>query len=174
MASYHFIIGQHKEWLLNNCSSQIESTNCKHRQILSNYSNLMDALSKTVASKSTNYNTLTMLLAILIHWLNVLIIFIFMGKKFNFRSSLTTFFCCTLICHALSLASSSFVEEEHQTWYSLTSAAFFLLFFTAFGTGKQVEIRILGILFLQRICRNWNSTGDKWAHLYDIGDWLNE
>ena len=28
------------------------------------------------------------------------------------------------------------------------------------------------VLVLCRVCRTWNRTGDKWAHLPDIGDWL--
>lgn len=27
-------------------------------------------------------------------------------------------------------------------------------------------------LVLSRVLRSWNSTGDKWAHLPDVGDWL--
>ena len=27
-------------------------------------------------------------------------------------------------------------------------------------------------LVLCRVAREWNRTGDKWAHLPDIGDWL--
>jgi len=30
----------------------------------------------------------------------------------------------------------------------------------------------LGLLFLHRILRKWNQTGDKWASLPDVGDWL--
>ncbi len=28
------------------------------------------------------------------------------------------------------------------------------------------------ILVLCRVARTWNRTGDKWAHLPDVGDWL--
>lgn len=30
----------------------------------------------------------------------------------------------------------------------------------------------LGLLFLHCILRKWNQTGDKWASLPDVGDWL--
>ncbi|KAI0230579.1 GPI ethanolamine phosphate transferase 2 [Lamellibrachia satsuma] len=50
--------------------------------------------------------------------------------------------------HTISLLSSSFVEEEHQT------------------------CSLAAVLVCCRIARIWNQTGDKWSHLPDVGDWL--
>lgn len=90
----------------------------------------------------------------------------------------------TLILHSLSLSSSSFVEEEHQTWYFFTLTAFSLLFVNHLKKNNPVgavsnsirkeTIEIVMLVGLLRITQRWNSSGDKWAHLPDIGDWLNE
>uniref|UniRef100_A0A182RE55 GPI ethanolamine phosphate transferase 2 C-terminal domain-containing protein n=1 Tax=Anopheles funestus TaxID=62324 RepID=A0A182RE55_ANOFN len=100
--------------------------------------------------------------------------------------------------HCVSLASSSFVEEEHQTWYYLTSSIMVLL------TLKQVSVMnsTIGVIkhtktdpSLVEVCkeersifcvasiafvcmhvlvRRFNQTGDKWQHIPDVGDWLSK
>lgn len=45
---------------------------------------------------------------------------------------------------------------------------------TLVSTRRLVNV-IVGqvlLIFLCRVARAWNRTGDKWAHLPDIGDWL--
>ena len=105
-----------------------------------------------------------------------------------------------IVLHALSLLSSSFVEEEHQTFYFyiMTMEVIFVLlvvydFFnrnynmihgniTTKSKAKShwkenfSAIKLLLACFLlmvlSRIVRALNQTGDKWAHLTDLGDWL--
>lgn len=151
------------------------------------------------------------------------------------------------VIHSLTLMASSFVEEEHQTWYLLVSTLPIFLGFhlikvhlnhknggssapeekmtrakqyscqeyedtninecylqvrdinhfhsEAFSRSRTkqdvAEVRktdlsenLLGshilsgflslgaLLMTIRIARSWNRTGDKWAHLPDVGDWL--
>ena len=153
---------------------------------------------------------------------------------------------CTVL-HSLSLLSSSFVEEEHQTWYFFTSTFHALLLLhpisclvvqyglsrvsestksvrqtfrdgisgsantqdlgalsamrfsktrnkvtsdrcsahpqekqrdMALPQGLSVEqcvkmvASLVGILFLFRVLRRWNQTGNKWLDIPDVGDWL--
>lgn len=103
-----------------------------------------------------------------------------------------------LFAHALSLFSSSFIEEEHQTWYFLTCTV--ILFLSCrkfyFSLSKKLKnFRIIStldilkwmwnanyltiyatfsVLILHRISRKWNQVGNKWQHISDISDWLNE
>ena len=121
------------------------------------------------------------------------------------------FFIATgTVIHAFSLSSSSFVEEEHQTWYFLTITAHLLLmlqilhncltlnskhnhdFFKALsnmlytkkdkgctasehGSTPLLLLAAVGIsAMLCRFLRCLNQTGDKWSHLFDVGDWLNK
>uniref|UniRef100_A0A914VRR0 GPI ethanolamine phosphate transferase 2 n=1 Tax=Plectus sambesii TaxID=2011161 RepID=A0A914VRR0_9BILA len=91
-----------------------------------------------------------------------------------------------LALHAISLFASSFVEEEHQIWYWLLPSYLILFGFQQVGkllvhgkdeqskSSKNDIVKLLIILVLHRVLRAWNQTGDKWAHLPDIGDWLNQ
>lgn len=86
---------------------------------------------------------------------------------------------CTVF-HALSFASSSFVEEEHITWYFLTTTLMLVLcwhFYRQEPSTFQLVVlyrKALLVMVVLRILRSWNSTGDKWAHLPDVADWLSE
>ena len=83
--------------------------------------------------------------------------------------------------HAVSLASSSLVEEEHQTWYFLATTLCLGLFGRALvaalaapGVPRfgRVALAAVAPLALGRLLRAWNQTGIKWADRPDIGDWL--
>lgn len=140
------------------------------------------------------------------------------------------------LLHALSLSSSSFVEEEHQTWYFLFTSLNILIVVhlvvslansgckksgtdvfqksgletkqsnqgllakesTAMLLKKEIQeqqenttfqstilseksichgkslLQCLLVLVLARLLRAWIQTGNKWTHLSDISDWLNE
>lgn len=72
------------------------------------------------------------------------------------------------ILHSLGLGASSIVEEEHQVWYFLWTTLLFILLYQ-----KNVILVATGLV-LHRIFRKLNQTGDKWAALPDIEDWLAE
>ncbi|KAM9850065.1 GPI ethanolamine phosphate transferase 2 [Aulostomus maculatus] len=109
--------------------------------------------------------------------------------------------------HTLSLAASSFVEEEHQTWYFLLSTLCLAIFqdvcrkyFREKSGDEEVEEHTLPskhchasaypkaeicsekwlalatppfTLLCCRLLRSLNQTGVQWAHLPDVGHWLN-
>ncbi|XP_040571609.1 uncharacterized protein PIG-G isoform X2 [Lepeophtheirus salmonis] len=64
----------------------------------------------------------------------------------------------------LSLASTSFIEEEHQVSYFLTMTLFMTM---------DPSFELLVVMLAYRGARTLNQTGDKWAHLPDVSDWLN-
>ncbi|XP_011503048.1 PREDICTED: GPI ethanolamine phosphate transferase 2 [Ceratosolen solmsi marchali] len=83
------------------------------------------------------------------------------------------------LVHTLSLSSSSFVEEEHQTWYFYWITI--IIFFTydslrnyTHKTSLKLLMLLLLLLISHRILRILNSTGDKYAHLPDISGWLRD
>ncbi|CAN7997412.1 unnamed protein product [Ixodes hexagonus] len=84
---------------------------------------------------------------------------------------------CTVL-HGLSFVSSSFIEEEHVTWYFLTSTIVLLLCWYHYKEQSSMYGRLMlyrkafSVLIILRVLRSWNSTGDKWSHLPDTADWL--
>lgn len=105
-----------------------------------------------------------------------------------------THFCKFLtfgvIFHAVSAASSSFIEEEHQIWYYLNNTIWIILY--AIETRHLINVKPLktpstsegnqslaqhhvkwALLFCGHlIARRLTQTGDKWLNVADIGDWL--
>uniref|UniRef100_A0A1A8GXY9 Phosphatidylinositol glycan anchor biosynthesis, class G n=1 Tax=Nothobranchius korthausae TaxID=1143690 RepID=A0A1A8GXY9_9TELE len=111
------------------------------------------------------------------------------------------------IGHTLSLAASSFVEEEHQTWYFLLNTLCLAVFQDVCrkyfreqrGFGEEEELFLPSkdshpsshhksemssekwlalatppfTLVCCRLLRSLNQTGVQWAHLPDVGHWLN-
>nr|XP_033336582.1 GPI ethanolamine phosphate transferase 2 isoform X1 [Megalopta genalis] len=93
------------------------------------------------------------------------------------------------LVHAISLSGSSFVEEEHQTWYFHWVSLLALLLYDFAGKfythlrfyrnhkqylHAQTCIKLILLLIGHRILRKLNSTGDKYAHLPDIAGFLLE
>lgn len=135
---------------------------------------------------------------IVIHWslLDVFFQLVCKDKVAELWSSpgLLLLFGC--IFHTLSLSSSSFIEEEHQTWYYFNNSWFLLItlieirlmnctiihfenegsneVLLSHYTRKRGELCVsAGLFFIGHIIlRRWNQTGDKWQHIPDIGDWF--
>uniref|UniRef100_A0A182MCM2 GPI ethanolamine phosphate transferase 2 C-terminal domain-containing protein n=1 Tax=Anopheles culicifacies TaxID=139723 RepID=A0A182MCM2_9DIPT len=113
-------------------------------------------------------------------------------------SLLTPFLWFGVGFHCVSLASSSFVEEEHQTWYYLTSSIMVLLTLkqvnvmnSTIGAIKHTKtdpslvevckeersifcVASIAFVCLHVLVRRFNQTGDKWQHIPDVGDWLSK
>ncbi|XP_071954427.1 GPI ethanolamine phosphate transferase 2-like isoform X2 [Antedon mediterranea] len=88
-------------------------------------------------------------------------------------SILEKFLLLGSVTHTISLMSSSFVEEEHQTWYFLTTTLLVGLFVRSIQVQRSEDAKLIFvILIICRVLRSWNQTGMKWANLPDIGDWL--
>jgi ethanolaminephosphotransferase len=84
------------------------------------------------------------------------------------------------IFFTISVASSSFIEEEHQIWYYFCNATFIILTFYEFRGRRSLEsfvgvfMQCFPILTMHIVIRRMNQTGDKWINLRDIGDWLHK
>lgn len=92
-----------------------------------------------------------------------------------------------IVFHSLSYASSSFIEEEHQTWYYLTSTALIALYLMETRSMlqpssdnkienkyslKRRQFQWFCVFVAHLVARRLNQTGDKWLMQPDIGDWL--
>uniref|UniRef100_A0A336LZZ4 CSON006523 protein n=1 Tax=Culicoides sonorensis TaxID=179676 RepID=A0A336LZZ4_CULSO len=83
--------------------------------------------------------------------------------------------------HAFSLASSSFVEEEHQTWYYFFNTFTIILCIQHMKHVFRTQLKpkwsrkiVTWILFFVAhiLTRRLNQTGDKWINVPDFGDSL--
>ncbi|XP_076764816.1 GPI ethanolamine phosphate transferase 2, catalytic subunit-like [Xylocopa sonorina] len=105
-------------------------------------------------------------------------------EKMDNRREIWLFSLGSLI-HAISLGGSSFVEEEHQTWYFYWATILALLLYDSIATlflSKDCQrcscaqncLKLALLLAAHRILRKLNSTGDKYANLPDIAAFLIE
>lgn len=127
------------------------------------------------------------------NWLNV--------PSTYYNSKLIWFLTFATLSHTFSLASSSFVEEEHQTWYYMTHTFLFIICMMLLKKRQSdqwflnaellknenqkkranvwnifeqffVELSWFTIFVILLVGRRLNQTGDKWLNLPDIGDFL--
>ncbi|XP_014276007.1 GPI ethanolamine phosphate transferase 2 [Halyomorpha halys] len=73
-----------------------------------------------------------------------------------------------ILLHLLSYTSSSYIEEEHQFWYFFLTTLFLYIIISNAAYSCIIP------LLVHRFLRKLNQTGNKWAFIPDIGDWLNE
>ncbi|XP_034944555.1 GPI ethanolamine phosphate transferase 2 isoform X2 [Chelonus insularis] len=103
--------------------------------------------------------------------------------KYNFKKW-STLYSILLIVYGLSLTSSSFIEEEHQTWYFFW-ITFLLLKVTNYITEYHSSylrklnsnsirniMKMIFMMIVHRVLRKLNSTGNKYANLPDIRGWI--
>ncbi|EEA18857.1 transferase (Gpi7), putative [Talaromyces marneffei ATCC 18224] len=89
----------------------------------------------------------------------------------------TVFLFITSVLHGAMMFASSFVEEEQQFWYWITTAwtVYIHLRATSFGLNRlSTKSIIYSISFAAagRIMRRWNQTGQKFAGEPDIVQYL--
>ncbi|XP_033637019.1 GPI ethanolamine phosphate transferase 2-like [Asterias rubens] len=103
------------------------------------------------------------------------------NKNFQSLSWCEIFLLIGTVFHTLTFAASSFIEEEHQTWYFLTLTLLLAIFIyvTSAAIGQSVDkmaarvaMAVAAALVICRLLRAWNQTGMKWADRPDIGDWF--
>lgn len=86
-------------------------------------------------------------------------------------SSAGLFYFLTLALYTVLMFASSYVEEEHNFWYWITSGWFFYLFVYSVRTKKasgSLFHPALLVLIAHRVIRRWNQTGQKFAGADDI------
>lgn len=86
-------------------------------------------------------------------------------------SSAGLYYFLTLALYAVLMFASSYVEEEHNFWYWITSGWFSYLFIHSVRN-KQNSASIfhpaIMALLAHRVIRRWNQTGQKFAGADDI------
>lgn len=86
-------------------------------------------------------------------------------------SSAGIHYSLTLTLYAVLMFASSYVEEEHNFWYWITSGWFFYLYLGSLRQAKNNSWLLhpaLLALVIHRLVRRWNQTGQKFAGADDI------
>ncbi len=81
------------------------------------------------------------------------------------------FYILALTLYAVLMFASSYVEEEHNFWYWITSGWLFYLFLYSTRhkqCGAWIVHPALMALAIHRVIRRWNQTGQKFAGADDI------
>lgn len=83
------------------------------------------------------------------------------------------------VTYAVSVASSSFVEEEHQIWYYFCNSFFLIFSFIEIHKHRRskfpvTSFKYIGLTVVHLIIRRINQTGDKWIKSPDTSDWLHQ
>lgn len=98
--------------------------------------------------------------------------------QFKIQSFLGYFLIFGQFVSICSIASSSFIEEEHQIWYYMCNALFIMFICCDLrAETRLIPLRFvlkLAFLIMHIVIRRINKTGDKWMHIPDLSDWLQD
>lgn len=153
----------------------------KRKMIVSRYFQYLNDISQSMAKGRSNFRFSYLALGLILQW-SALFFLIFQALCMlnNVQISIKMFLLVGVILHGVSLVSSSFIEEEHQTWYFLWITLLLLTVIHLFRVKRDVFFCDLKsilpwiiLCFVHRILRKLNQTGDKWASLPDIKSFLN-
>ncbi|RKP14944.1 alkaline-phosphatase-like protein [Piptocephalis cylindrospora] len=132
---------------------------------------LSEMAANALESKAMEYRVDRMVLALVLG----ILLWLLLSRKSLPSSqiphmSMSVLIAAILALQVASVFASSFVEEEHQTWYFwLQSYWMYLLVRPRPGMRRA---GLVGQMVLLRLIRTWNQTGQKWAHLPDIRQFL--
>lgn len=132
-------------------SNLIDLNSNNEIQIMKNLLSFQDTLTKS----ATNYNYDNIFIGIILISTVSIFLFISLVKEFSYSSVVYTGFA---LVYGITSFGSSLVEEEYQYWWWISVLLVLFLF-------KYDKTNTTILLFLLRILRGWNNSGQKF-----IGD----
>ncbi|KAF2106781.1 GPI ethanolamine phosphate transferas-like protein 2 [Lophiotrema nucula] len=129
------------------------------------------AAQEIMSSTASNYDVPRLVLGTFLAILSLSLTVITLFPKFKSITATGFSYALTLVLYGVLMFASSYVEEEHHFWYWTTSAWFFYLFISSSREkwfSKFIFHPAIMLLFLHRIARRWNQTGQKYAGAPDI------
>ncbi|KAF2263833.1 GPI ethanolamine phosphate transferas-like protein 2 [Lojkania enalia] len=143
-----------------------------HPQIRVEYIyNFCRTAQNVMSSTASNYNVSRLVLGTSLAFLSFAFTLASLYRRLRDVSASGIFYTLTLVLYCILMFASSYVEEEHNFWYWATSLWFFYLFIS--DSREQwfknfIFHPAIMLLFLHRIARRWNQTGQKYAGADDI------
>ena len=140
-----------------------------HDKIAANLQ-LLYKIQDTLSSAATEYNTQRLFLGLIGAIALALLALAAARVRQTVSWSTVLWICAIMLCQALSMFSSSFIEEEHHVWHWLSTGWAAWLYVAASRRSMNVEhLFAVAVLCLARIERQWNQTGQKHTGDTDIG-----
>lgn len=124
-------------------------------KILDQMKDIQDDLTKT----ATNYNYNNLWIGLIALSFVTLMTIWLTYKQMNLGKPFILIMMVSLLI-GLSSFGSSFVEEEHQIWWWITSG---FILISALHIPKELHVHIL-IFICARLIRGWNNSGQKYAY----------
>lgn len=123
-----------------------------------------------MSSAASNYDVPRLFLGTALAFL-ICVLSIFTLPSLRPLSSAGIYYFITLALYGVLMFASSYVEEEHNFWYWITSGWFFLLFLSGMRKSRTNTTTFhpaIVVLIIHRLVRRWNQTGQKFAGADDI------
>ncbi len=135
-----------------------------------NTSQFMRKTQEEMSSAASNYDVPRLIVGTSLATLICILSFFILPSLRSITPS-GIFYTLTLGLYAVLMFASSYVEEEHNFWYWMTSGWFIILFLSNVRKewyGAWFFHPALMALVIHRIIRRWNQTGQKYAGADDI------
>ncbi|UPX12553.1 major facilitator super transporter protein [Ascochyta rabiei] len=132
--------------------------------------NFMRDSQDTMSSAASNYDVTRLVLGTALAFL-ICVLGLFTLPSLRPVSSAVIYYFLTTTLYAILMFATSYVEEEHNFWYWITSGWFFYLFLNSMRkrqTSAWAFHPALMVLIIHRVVRRWNQTGQKFAGADDI------
>lgn len=130
----------------------------------------MHEAQETMSGSASNYDVPRLYIGSALAFLICALAFLTL-PKFRPISSAGIYYALSSILYAVLMFASSYVEEEHNFWYWVTSGWFFVIFLTSMRkdwSNQWIFHPAIMALVLHRVIRRWNQTGQKYAGADDI------
>lgn len=169
------------ETIIKEQLSNISIDENREKRLVKKYFKYLNQVSQDIANSRSDCKVFYLLLGLIILWVSLLVlVYQLIDQFYNAKKKSKIFLIFGIISHGLSLASTSLIEEEHQTWYFLWMTFCLLMALEFFSMEKlslfqklKFSLLWINLCFVHRILRKLNQTGDKWSFLPDIKIFLN-
>lgn len=117
---------------------------------------------------ASNYSMPSLLIATALALVGTLVSFFLSWPTLKNDKTSSALFGLITTLYTIMMFASSYVEEEHNFWYWMTSIYLSLLFLKTVPKSRTTATSVVVAILLLRIVRRWNQTGQKFAGAPDI------